>query len=136
MDGFTPRIFHQLCDGIPNTVTFIKVEGKKEILGGYNPIKWESLERCDKTYDSFIFSFKNKNNKDAILSKVRNACYALEFGALCGPKFESDLRIFSSFGEFRDFNVTFYETVHYKKQIRAEDNFPIEDYEVFQILRR
>jgi hypothetical protein len=29
-------------DGIPNIVTFIKVKGTKEILGGYNPLKWES----------------------------------------------------------------------------------------------
>ena len=31
-DGFTPKKFHTLCDGKPNTVTFIKVKGTKEIL--------------------------------------------------------------------------------------------------------
>ena len=27
-----------------NTVTFIKVKGTEEIIGGYNPLKWESLK--------------------------------------------------------------------------------------------
>jgi hypothetical protein len=37
-DGFTPDKFHSLCDNISKTVTFIKVKGTDEILGGYNPI--------------------------------------------------------------------------------------------------
>ena len=41
-DGFTPKKFHELCDKKSDTVTFIKIEGTKEIVGGYNPLKWES----------------------------------------------------------------------------------------------
>ena len=37
-DGFTPKAFHSLCDGVPKTVTFIKVKETEEILGGYNPL--------------------------------------------------------------------------------------------------
>ncbi|CAB4413978.1 unnamed protein product [Rhizophagus irregularis] len=33
-DGFTPQKFHELCDDKPNTITFIKVSGTGEILGG------------------------------------------------------------------------------------------------------
>ncbi|PKY28727.1 hypothetical protein RhiirB3_481831 [Rhizophagus irregularis] len=43
-DGFSPGKFHGLCDGKPNTVTFIKVKGTDEILGGYNPSIWKN---CD-----------------------------------------------------------------------------------------
>src|SRR5205823_2210486 len=67
-DGFTPKKFHELCDGIHNTVTFIKVKGTEEILGGYNPLKWESSGPWGKTSHSFIFSFKNKDIKDGIIS--------------------------------------------------------------------
>ncbi len=71
-DGFTPKKFHKLCDNISCTVTFIKVKGTEEILGGYNPLMWESSDKWVKTKDSFIFSFKNKDNfKDQILSYVR-----------------------------------------------------------------
>src|SRR5438034_3195023 len=41
-DGFTPKKFHELCDDIPYTVTFIKVKGTEEIIGGYNPSIWKS----------------------------------------------------------------------------------------------
>src|ERR1051325_8633731 len=60
-DGFTPKKFHQLCDNKHYTVTFIKVRGTDEILGGYNPIIWISSNSLSpswsKTKDSFIFSF-------------------------------------------------------------------------------
>jgi hypothetical protein len=33
-DGFTSKKFHELCDNKPKTVTFIKVKGSEEIIGG------------------------------------------------------------------------------------------------------
>jgi hypothetical protein len=41
-DGFTPKKFHELCDYILCTVTFIKIKESEEIVGGYNPLKWKS----------------------------------------------------------------------------------------------
>src|SRR5437762_2884141 len=41
-DGFTPEKFHEVCDNQSNTVTIIKVKDNNEILGGYNPIAWNS----------------------------------------------------------------------------------------------
>ena len=67
-DGFTPKKFHELCDGKPNTVSFIKVKGTDEILGGYNPLKWKSGGGWVENKDSFIFSFKNIN-----MINVKNA---------------------------------------------------------------
>jgi len=80
-DGFTPKKFHTLCDNIPVTVTFIKVKETDEILGGYNPITWESTDKFGQSRDGFIFSFKNKSNfiKDAILSNIRNIDCTLIF---------------------------------------------------------
>ena len=61
-DGFTPKKFHTLCDDKHNTITFFTIKGTEEILGGYNPIIWKNSGGWGKTKNSFIFSFKNKNN--------------------------------------------------------------------------
>ena len=78
-NGLTPKKFHELCDGKPNTVTFIKVRGHEEILGGYNPLKWESSDSWCITKDSFIFSFKSNDIffKGAIISNVGDAGHAV-----------------------------------------------------------
>ncbi|UZO08914.1 uncharacterized protein OCT59_029157 [Rhizophagus irregularis] len=70
-DGFTPKKFHELCDGIPHTVTFIKIKGTEEIVGGYNPLKWESHKQAvwGETKDSFIFSFKKDYEVFQIIKK-------------------------------------------------------------------
>ncbi|PKC51472.1 hypothetical protein RhiirA1_543690, partial [Rhizophagus irregularis] len=139
-DGFTPKKFHELCDGKANTVTFIKVKGNEEILGGHNPLKWETTGKWCKTNDSFIYSFKNKNIKDAILSNVINAKGAIFCGEVWGPQFGKDLiinsyKITSNSDEFTDFCVTCCRNNFYERNIRdTEDNFSIEDYEVFQII--
>ena len=96
-DGFTPKKFHELCDNVPCTVTFIKVKGTEEILGGYNPLMWEShggiSSKCVGSNDSFIFSFKNKDDfKDQILSNIKNVKYAFYYHKYRNPSFgNSDL---------------------------------------------
>ncbi|RHZ70426.1 hypothetical protein Glove_271g16 [Diversispora epigaea] len=49
---------------ILRTVVIIKVKGKDEILGIYNPLSLNNTKTYDgwgNTYNSFIFSFKNGN---------------------------------------------------------------------------
>ncbi|RHZ83865.1 hypothetical protein Glove_87g186 [Diversispora epigaea] len=50
-----------------------------EIFGVYNPLAWDnSIGDCNmKTNDSFIFSLKNGNNQNSILSRVINNIQAL-----------------------------------------------------------
>jgi hypothetical protein len=136
-DGFTPKKFHELCDGKLNTVTFIKVKETDEIIGGYNPLPWESSQTKGKTKDSFIFSFKNKNIKDAIFSNVQDkADFAVCYCRTDGPFFGMDIRIRAS-NETTNFNTIYYEKRYYEKRIRdKEDKFDIEDYEVFQIIKK
>ncbi|EXX63169.1 uncharacterized protein OCT59_018315 [Rhizophagus irregularis] len=138
-DGFTPDKFHSLCDNKPKTVTFIKVNGTDEILGGYNPIIWETKYShnywCE-TKDSFIFSFKYKNGlfKDGILSNVKEMKYALNYGQYRGPSFGWDLYLYGN--KNRDYDDIYCKQNYYEKKISdTEDNFSIEDYEVFQIIK-
>ncbi|EXX75188.1 uncharacterized protein OCT59_007703 [Rhizophagus irregularis] len=135
-DGFTPKKFHELCDDKCNTITFIKVKGTEEILGGYNPLKWESSGGCGKAVDSFIFSFKNDNVEDRIISNVKYTDYAIRYGPNDGPFFGFDIIIHAAH-ESEVYNETRYKKNYYKKKIRdTEGQFTMEDFEVFQIIKR
>ncbi|GES93522.1 hypothetical protein GLOIN_2v1881255 [Rhizophagus clarus] len=138
-DGFTPKKFHELCNDVPHTVTFIKVKGTEEILGGYNPTIWKS-SGWGRTKDSFIFSFKNNNVKDAIISNIINVkddmYHAVDYWSTHGPFFGNDLIVRTS-GEHNDYDNIYCKKKYYEKKIRdTEDGFSMDDYEVFQIIRR
>ncbi|POG83109.1 hypothetical protein GLOIN_2v1492841, partial [Rhizophagus irregularis DAOM 181602=DAOM 197198] len=136
-DGFTPRKFHELCDNKSNTVTFIKVKGTDEILGGYNPLVWNSSSGWGQSLDSFIFSFKNK---DLILSYISNMNRAINYYKTHGPSFGYDDLKISYNGWSNDvdpFNYKKCKQTDYEKRIRdTEEFFDIEDYEVFQIMKK
>ncbi|PKK64275.1 BTB-domain-containing protein [Rhizophagus irregularis] len=136
-DGFTPRKFHTLCDNKHNTVTFIKVRESEEILGGYNPIIWMNSNSWGKTQNSFVFSFKNRNNfKDAILSIVKDTNNALNYHTEHGPCFGKELLIYTSEDSADiDFDKTIcHEQKFYEKSIRKKGKFPMEDYETFLLI--
>jgi hypothetical protein len=139
-DGFTPKKFHELCDNILCTVTFIKVEESEEIIGGYNPLKWKTSDgEWYETRDSFIFSFKSKNNfKDPILSHVENMDHALFHHYKFGPAFGDDIDIrVEEDDDSKDYNYCWYMQQDYEKMIRDTNSiFSIEDYEVFQIIKK
>ncbi|RGB25090.1 hypothetical protein C1646_747508 [Rhizophagus diaphanus] len=133
-DVFAPNTFHQFCNNKPYTVTFIKVKGTEEILGGYNPLKWESSGGWIKNRDCFIFSFKNNNAKNAIISNIENTNYALLYGYATGPYF-GDIAISASY-DCMNYNFISYGKNYYEKRIKDSDGeFTMEDYEVFQIIR-
>ena len=116
----------------------MKVKGTEEILGGYNPLKWDTSKTWGKTKDSFIFSFRSKNTffKDAILSKVEKTDHAIVKDSKVGLCFYDDLVIGSTtvYGVIDAFGCNKF---YYEKNISDDEgDFPMEDYEVFQILER
>ncbi|GES99136.1 carbohydrate-binding module family 13 protein [Rhizophagus clarus] len=129
-DGFTPKKFHEICDNQSHTVTVVKVKENNEILGGYNPVAWESSDDgiYKSTKDSFIFSFKNSNNIDGhILSRVEVENSAIYNYCYCGPSF-GDFYFFGDHGFCND--------CYYEKNIReSSDDFSVQEYEVFQIYK-
>ncbi|RHZ60973.1 hypothetical protein Glove_350g48 [Diversispora epigaea] len=71
-DGFDVKPIYEICDKVSNTVIVLKVEGTGEILGGYNPLKWDkNTDQYQTTRDSFSFSLKTENLKSSILSRVK-----------------------------------------------------------------
>jgi hypothetical protein len=137
-DGLSPNKFHSLCEYKFKTVTFIRVKGTDEILGGYNPIIWETTKNWGEAKDCFIFSFKNENNliKDEKISRVKQIDSALNYGKNYGPSFGKDLVIYGS-NDSKDFDDNCCKLVYYEEKIRGtEDKFFIEDYEVFQLINK
>uniref|UniRef100_U9UMP4 TLDc domain-containing protein n=1 Tax=Rhizophagus irregularis (strain DAOM 181602 / DAOM 197198 / MUCL 43194) TaxID=747089 RepID=U9UMP4_RHIID len=136
-DGFTPTKFHELCDNKSNTITFIKVKGTDEILGGYNPLTWTPSGSYHQTMHSFIFSFKSKCNlKNAILSNVKDIDHTINNRVLNhGIFFGDDLMTWGS-NIYNDYDHLYSKKLYYEKKIRDDDKFTIEDYEVFQIITK
>ncbi|RHZ82385.1 hypothetical protein Glove_109g14 [Diversispora epigaea] len=66
-DGFQPKTFWNMCNGHAGTVVIVKV-------AGYNPLAWDNSKTYNvsmETNDSFIFSLKNGNIQNSILSRVK-----------------------------------------------------------------
>ncbi|RHZ43523.1 hypothetical protein Glove_1033g11 [Diversispora epigaea] len=132
-DGFKSKVFWNLCDRKTNVIVIAKIKDTDEIIGGYNPIGWNSnfMNRFSETTDSFIFSLKNGNIKNSILSRVKVPTKAIFNNGSLGPNFYNDLFMSNT----RSFYVENYG--HYKKRIKKTDGeFSIDDYEVFQISKR
>ncbi|RIB19683.1 hypothetical protein C2G38_2141527 [Gigaspora rosea] len=135
-DDFTGETFHRICDNIPGTVIVLKVSNTDEILGGYNPLVWKYDNsfpgKYDATADSFIFSLKNGNIEETILSRVNCASNAIYYGTRSqGPWFSgSDLGMGSVLKRW------YCSKYAYDKPIRSSTGwFFIDDYEVFQIYK-
>ncbi|RHZ48320.1 hypothetical protein Glove_553g15 [Diversispora epigaea] len=132
-DGFGKNVFWNLCDQKTNIVVVAKVKDKDEIVGGYNPIGWDSnfMNQYSETNDSFIFSLKNENIKNSILSRVKVSSKAIFNNPSFGSNFGNDFYMERS----RLFHILNLEG--YEKLIRNTiEKFPIDDYEVFQITKR
>ncbi|RHZ57825.1 hypothetical protein Glove_383g13 [Diversispora epigaea] len=147
-DGFAPQTFWNMCHGHVCTVVLVKVKGTDEIIGGYNPLAWDKNAngRWIKTKDSFIFSLKNGNIQNSILSRVKNPKCAIynrpKFSQIKGGPQFYDFGMYSHNSNFALDNVCFCRSYGgcYEKPIRSSSsplsNFSIIDYEVFKIVRK
>ncbi|RIB01859.1 hypothetical protein C2G38_2293685 [Gigaspora rosea] len=137
-DGFTGEVFYRLSDNIPGTIVILKVTGTDEILGGYNPLFWKSdtVGVQAETADSFIFSLKNGNMNQSILSRVKNASSAIfccSLNGSNGPWFgKNDLGCYDDFKKWYQYSNGFSD---YGKIRSIGGEFSIDEYEVFQICK-
>ncbi|RIB27284.1 hypothetical protein C2G38_2160863 [Gigaspora rosea] len=137
-DGFTGKVFHRLCSNIPDTVVVVKINSTNEILGGYNPLVWKvsnaEYGEYATTDDSFIFSLKNGNMDQSILSRVKNTSNAICYGSISyGPWFSNcDFGM----GKYPNFTPKEWRCTKgdYEKHIRNSSGwFSIDEFEVFKI---
>ncbi|RHZ44241.1 hypothetical protein Glove_750g36 [Diversispora epigaea] len=137
-DGFAPRTFWETCDGHDNTIVITKVEGTNECIGGFNPLAWDKSEfGWVKTNESFIFSFKDGNIQNSILSRVINEDNALlytyykdKYGAWFG---NCEFLMCTDVSNFtQDKQSRCYGSNSYERSIRSNnDEFSIIDYEKY-----
>ncbi|GBC06509.1 hypothetical protein RclHR1_06890013 [Rhizophagus clarus] len=133
-DGFSSNKFHKICDNQSHTILIIKVKDSTEILGGYNPIIWKSDNSWGATKDSFIFSFKNKNNiEEYILSRVKCVDSAVYYDSDCGPVFTGGLILDGD--NFYNKSYCCCNIKCYDKIRETKDYFSVEEYEIFQITK-
>ncbi|RIB05363.1 hypothetical protein C2G38_2253853 [Gigaspora rosea] len=139
-DGFSGEVFHKLCDNIPGTVVVVKINSTNEILGGYNPLTWKvsnaTLGEYATTADSFIFSLKNENLNQSILSRVKNTFNALFYRKISYGSWFSYCDL--GMGKYPNFTLKewYCESLNYEKPIRNTSGwFFIDEYEVFQICK-
>ncbi|RHZ76237.1 hypothetical protein Glove_199g12 [Diversispora epigaea] len=156
INGFAPQTFWDICNGQSGTVVIIKVKGTDEILGGYNPLAWDITNKTiydwgapnynwKKTNDSFIFSLKNGDVQNSILSRVKvyeRAIYNVnikDWHKYHGPHFGYDLYMYGPSSNFilDDTCICNNNCRYYEKPLRtAPINFSIVDYEVFKVIKK
>ncbi|GBC06775.1 hypothetical protein RclHR1_07030005 [Rhizophagus clarus] len=127
-DGFDVKSFREKCYDKGATVVVFKLRENK-IIGGYNPISWGGSGRYLLTDDSFIFSFHQSilNSSTIMLSRVKNRKNAIYDSTNNSHSFgEYDLEIFKKKCRNRD----------YETRIHENGDFEIEDYEVFQVIKK
>ncbi|RIB27315.1 hypothetical protein C2G38_2160939 [Gigaspora rosea] len=131
-DGFTAEKFHELCDDIPGTVVVVKINSTKEILGGYNPLKWKvGAEDFDETDDSFIFSLKSENRDRSFLSRVSDKSKAIMYSSNQGPCFGGEDLLMGNVPKSWHSGKTYYE-----EPIRDKKGwFNVDEFEVFEVCK-
>jgi len=127
-DGLDVRSFERKCYNKGATLVIIKLKEEDKIIGGYNPINWRGASKYHATINSFIFSFQSTlNPSTTILSRVRNEKNAIYDSAFGSHSFgDGDLRIFERCCILKD----------YENRIIETESFKIEDYEIFQIVKK
>ncbi|KAG9292656.1 hypothetical protein G9A89_003407 [Geosiphon pyriformis] len=138
-DGFTSANFHRLCDDKGATISVIKVKGTGQIIGGFNPQFWHSRNGYLEGKGSFIFSLGDDKAENAILSKFV-AEYGPFGGLYCGPTFgEANIGLYGN--DFKNSSKCFCQKGgQYEHALLGSENqrvyFSVEEYEVFQMIKR
>ncbi|RHZ86508.1 hypothetical protein Glove_50g45 [Diversispora epigaea] len=152
IDGFAPQTFWDICHGHANTVVLAKDKESDEIFGGYNPLAWDNSNivssKWMKTYDSFVFSLKNGNIQNSILSRVKDPkrairsvreCDQVKIGPYFGYDFIMQSLTYCNFTIDHHCHCSYFGGNFYGKPIRTSSSgkdFSIENYEVFKIVRK
>jgi hypothetical protein len=73
-DGFKAKDFHDRCDGVGDTMTFIKTTNGS-LFGGYTPIPWTSGGGAKWDPKTFLFSLRN-NTRTQPMKLLNNGPYS------------------------------------------------------------
>ncbi|RGB30656.1 hypothetical protein C1646_710920 [Rhizophagus diaphanus] len=128
-DGNTTESFHNKCDNKGATLVIVKIANSNQIVGGYNPLSWDNSSGWKSNYDSFIFSFTDRNNLHS--AKV---CYSHGDAESIGCH--------SDKGPTFGWNLNVYKGTWYSDRKNSYTNigipgkFNADDYEVFGVTKK
>ncbi|RGB38446.1 hypothetical protein C1646_534417 [Rhizophagus diaphanus] len=131
-DGYTATAFHEKCDNKGATIIIAKIKDSEQIIGGYNPLYWDSNKSWMSTKDSFIFSLTNKNDDlESIKIGYSNGDdYSIVCFPFDGPRFGGGNDLVYSYSNSWTSNPYSYPN------IGLSSNFNVVDYEVFQVIKK
>ncbi|RGB30658.1 hypothetical protein C1646_793420 [Rhizophagus diaphanus] len=141
-DGNTAAAFHTKCDNKGSTIVILKIRNSEQILGGYNPLQWDSSNAFKSTQDSFLFSFTNKNDHNSakvghINTDYGNAIYWYE---TYGPAFGGGHDLFQDSDSIWKNYSGFYSypkiDVPQSYKLGSYNSLDVGDYEVFQVIKK
>jgi hypothetical protein len=136
-DGNTAIEFHKKCDNRGATITVLKIKNSEGIVGGYNPLDWDSTNGAFKrTKDSFLFSFTNRKN---IQTAKVGYSYDDEYSIVCypyfGPIFGYNNLYFHNDGTWTSYPDD--TPCSYPKLDGIPiGTFDVDDFEVFQVIKQ
>ncbi|POG69920.1 hypothetical protein GLOIN_2v1842072 [Rhizophagus irregularis DAOM 181602=DAOM 197198] len=132
-DGVDTNSFHKNCDDKGATIWIAKIKNSTQLIGGYNPLNWDTRQpRWVATADSFIFNFINGGNiSTSKVSYVKKQDRAVlcqyNFGPTMGNIY--CLNNINWSNEDRGYGEVY-------PSIGIPKNFEVEDYEVFQVIKK
>ncbi|RIA82620.1 hypothetical protein C1645_809559 [Glomus cerebriforme] len=135
-DGNTSAKFHEKCDNKGATITVAKITNSEQIIGGYNPLQWDSSGSWKSTTDSFIFSFTNRTNLQSAKVGYSNGNAYSIYCDTYGPAFGYSHELWcQNNGIWYSTNYPNYQS-YPKIDIPVNVNISVDDYEVFQVIRK
>ncbi|PKK79390.1 hypothetical protein RhiirC2_842659 [Rhizophagus irregularis] len=133
-DGNAHATFHAKCDNKGPTIVIVKISNSEKIVGGYNPLKWDSSNQNKSTIDSYIYLFSdNIDTKSAKVSYSNGDNFSIRNSAAHGPGFGKGYDLIAN----QDGNNWYSGTNSYP----IIDGIPygyfeVDDYEVFQVIKK
>ncbi|RGB38433.1 hypothetical protein C1646_665387 [Rhizophagus diaphanus] len=132
-DGNTNTAFHKKCDNKGATIVVVKVSNSEQIVGGYNPLYWDSSNQWKSTYDSFLFAFVNKDNLQSVKAGYSNGNpYSIGCYSYNGAQFGGGSDLYFNNGTWYSYQNDY----SYPKIDIPENEFKADDYEVFQVVKK
>jgi hypothetical protein len=131
-DGMTAASFHSKCDNKGATITVVKIKNSEQIVGGYNPLFWDSSSGCMTTKKSFIFSFADKynlQNAKVVYSEIGEK--SIQCFMDLGPVFGIDL-----YTNYEFTSDTWLSSVYSYPTLNLPPTFKVDDYEIFQVIKK
>ncbi|CAB4407427.1 unnamed protein product [Rhizophagus irregularis] len=128
---FDAKSFHRNCDNKGATIWIAKIQDSTQLIGGYNPLDWNGND-WKNTADSFLFSFTDgKIISTAKLGYVKDASHAVYCGNNQGPSM-GGLYCYNS--NSWEYDYYYFSSVYH--DIGIPTRFKVEDFEVFQVIKK